>query len=122
MQLRGPGSLGKRSLRWDLHQRATALAMHSSTCTGKLQTRPLVREGATRGDSRNCQIIKRRLKSGHLLQMDLLCSLIAADKEVPGSILCAARVFWVAVGLQRGPLNLVRINEQLHESKVATPF
>jgi hypothetical protein len=30
---------------------------------------------------------------------------LAADPEIPGSIPSAARFFWVAVGLERGPLN-----------------
>jgi hypothetical protein len=30
-------------------------------------------------------------------------------------------IFYVAVGLERGPLSLVRINEELLERKVAAP-
>jgi hypothetical protein len=28
-------------------------------------------------------------------------------------------IFWVAVDLERGPLSLVKINEELHEKKIA---
>jgi hypothetical protein len=38
---------------------------------------------------------------------------MAADPEVPGSTSRIYRIFWVAVGLERGPLSLVSINEEL---------
>jgi hypothetical protein len=38
---------------------------------------------------------------------------LATDPEVPGSI----QIFWEVVGLERGPLNLVRIIEELLEWK-----
>jgi hypothetical protein len=41
---------------------------------------------------------------------------LAANPEVPGSIPDATR-FWVAVGLERGPLRLVKINEELPNRK-----
>jgi hypothetical protein len=44
----------------------------------------------------------------------------AADLEVPGSI-PGYQIFGVAVGLERGPLSLVRINEELLERKAAAP-
>jgi hypothetical protein len=39
----------------------------------------------------------------------------ATDPEVPGSIPGATRFFWEVVGLERGPLSLVRIIEELLE-------
>jgi hypothetical protein len=47
----------------------------------------------------------------------LLVEFMAADPEVPGSISGATRFFWVAVGLERDPLSLVRINDELLERK-----
>jgi hypothetical protein len=38
----------------DFGSRVTALARHRSNCTSKLKTRPLVREGATKYQSRSC--------------------------------------------------------------------
>jgi hypothetical protein len=38
---------------------------------------------------------------------------LATDPEVPGSIPGAARFFVKVVGLERGPLNLLRIIEEL---------
>jgi hypothetical protein len=38
---------------------------------------------------------------------------LATDSEVPSSIPGAAHIFRVAVGLERGSLSLVRINEEL---------
>jgi hypothetical protein len=37
--------------------------------------------------------------------------------EIPGSILGATRFFWEVVDLERGPLSLVRITEQLLQWK-----
>jgi hypothetical protein len=42
---------------------------------------------------------------------------LAADPEVSGSIPESYKIFCVAVSLQRGPLNLVKINEELLERK-----
>jgi hypothetical protein len=42
---------------------------------------------------------------------------LAADPEVPGSIPGATRFFCEVVGLERGPLSLVRIIEELLEWK-----
>jgi hypothetical protein len=39
----------------------------------------------------------------------------------PGFDSLHCQIFWVAVGLERGPLSLVRINEELLERKVAPP-
>jgi hypothetical protein len=50
----------------DFEPRVTALARPRSNCTSKLQTRPLVREGATHQETRNRQTEN---KSGHGLQM-----------------------------------------------------
>jgi hypothetical protein len=44
---------------------------------------------------------------------------LATDTEVPGLIPVATRFFWEVVGLERGPLNLVRIIEELLERIVA---
>jgi hypothetical protein len=38
---------------------------------------------------------------------------LAADPEVPSSIPGATRYFCIVVGLERSPLSLVRINEEL---------
>jgi hypothetical protein len=43
---------------------------------------------------------------------------MAANPEVPGAIPGATKMFCVAVGLERGPLTLVRINEELLKEKV----
>jgi hypothetical protein len=42
---------------------------------------------------------------------------LATNPEVPGSIPGATRCFWEVVGLERGPLSLVRIIEGLLEWK-----
>jgi hypothetical protein len=42
---------------------------------------------------------------------------MAANPEVPGSIPGASKIFRITVGLERGPLSLVRINEELLERK-----
>jgi hypothetical protein len=47
-----------------------------------------------------------------------LTEFLAANPEVPGSIAWAVRFFCVTVGLQRGPLSLMRINEELTERKI----
>jgi hypothetical protein len=44
-----------------------------------------------------------------------------ADPEVPGSIPGATRFFCLAVGLERGLLSLVRINEELLDEEVGAP-
>jgi hypothetical protein len=44
---------------------------------------------------------------------------VAEDPEVSGSILDAVRFFCLSVYLERGPLSLVRINEELLGRKVA---
>jgi hypothetical protein len=49
---------------------------------------------------------------------DRLCGLVA---RVPGLDSRRYQVFWEVVGLERGPLNLVRIIEELLERKVAAP-
>jgi hypothetical protein len=46
---------------------------------------------------------------------------LAADPEVPGSILRASRYILVAVGLEGVHSALARINEKLLERKVAVP-
>jgi hypothetical protein len=55
---------------------------------------------------------------------DRLCSLVvrfpAADRG-PGFYSQRNQIFWVAVGQERGPLSLVRINDELLERKVAVP-
>jgi hypothetical protein len=45
---------------------------------------------------------------------------LAADPG-PGFDFRRCKIFRVALGLKRGPLSLVRINEELPERKVATP-
>jgi hypothetical protein len=57
--------------------------------------------------------------------MDRLCGLVVT---VPGCRLRGSgldyrryQIFCVAVGLERGPLNLVRLNEELPERNVAAP-
>jgi hypothetical protein len=46
---------------------------------------------------------------------------LATDIEVLGSIPGSWRFFWEAAGLERDPLSLVRITEDLIEGKVAAP-
>jgi hypothetical protein len=57
-----------------------------------------------------------------LLQMDRLCGLVI---RVPGHRSRGpgfdSRIFWEVVGLERGPLSLVRITEELLERTVAAP-
>jgi hypothetical protein len=52
-------------IRWwvlrDLDLRVTALARPRSNCTSKLQTHPLVREGAQHQETHNCQTEKKNL-------------------------------------------------------------
>jgi hypothetical protein len=50
-----------------------------------------------------------------------LSECLAADPEASGSIPDVARFFCVAMGLERGPLSLVSIKEELLERKVAAP-
>jgi hypothetical protein len=46
---------------------------------------------------------------------------LATDPEVPGSIPGATSFFLEVVGLERGPLSLVRITEELPERTIAAP-
>jgi hypothetical protein len=46
---------------------------------------------------------------------DCLC--LATNPEVLGSIPGAVRFFWIAVGLEWGPLSFMSINEQLPDKK-----
>jgi hypothetical protein len=46
---------------------------------------------------------------------------LVTDPEVPGSIAGATRFSEQLVGLERDPLYLVRITEELLERKVAAP-
>jgi hypothetical protein len=46
---------------------------------------------------------------------------LAANPEILGSILGAYQIFCLAVGLERDPLSLLRINKELLESKIAAP-
>jgi hypothetical protein len=50
----------------------------------------------------------------------LVVEFLATDPDVSGFDSRRYQVFCVAVGLKRGPLNLVRINEELLERKVAS--
>jgi hypothetical protein len=40
---------------------------------------------------------------------------LATDPDVPGPNLGATRFYWVSAGLERRPLSLVRINEELFQ-------
>jgi hypothetical protein len=72
--IRGPGPPGWGSLRWDskiwswvlrdLDPRVTALDRPRSNCTSKLQTHPLVREGATYQETHNRQTENKNLVMG----------------------------------------------------------
>jgi hypothetical protein len=42
---------------------------------------------------------------------------LSTDPEVPGSIPGSYQIFWEVGGLERGPLSLVRTNEELLEWK-----
>jgi hypothetical protein len=55
---------------WDLDPRVTALARPRSNCTTKLQTHPLVREGALHQETHNCQIEKKNLVMGSRREPD----------------------------------------------------
>jgi hypothetical protein len=64
---------------------------------------------------------KRNLVSIYLGICGDKSEFLATDSEVPGPIPGASRIFWVAAGLERGPLSLVRTTEELREGKVAAP-
>jgi hypothetical protein len=61
----------------------------------------------------------------HRLYLDCLCGLVVRFRDCkprgPGFDLRRYQIFCVAVGLERGPLSVVRINEQLLNRKVAAP-
>jgi hypothetical protein len=66
-----------------------------------------------------------KVESYFILKVLLICGLVV---RVPGyrprgSGFDSRRyhIFWVSVGLERGPLSLVRINKELLERKVAAP-
>jgi hypothetical protein len=55
-------------------------------------------------------------------KQERLCGIVVTVpgcSEVMGSIPRRYQIFWVAVGLERGPLSLVSINKELLERKVA---
>jgi hypothetical protein len=56
---------------------------------------------------------------------DLLCGLVVRvpgyRSKGPGFDSRRYQIFWEVVGLERGPLNLMRIIEELLERTVATP-
>jgi hypothetical protein len=63
--------------------------------------------------------------SGYSSTHDRLCGLVVRvpgyRSRGPGYDFRRYQIFWVVVGLERGPLSLVRIIEELLERKVATP-
>jgi hypothetical protein len=66
------------------------------------------------------------LKSYLLLYNDHLCGLVVRvpgySPRSPGFHSQRYQIFWDAVVLERGPLNLVRITENLFGGEVAVPF
>jgi hypothetical protein len=122
---------------WRLRGNHFERGTHKPLCHGfwRLDLRKWIHviQGETNADKSYIKIltIQKRLRKmtvwfSTLQWVDRLCGLVV---RVPGyrsrgSGVDSRRyqIFWEVVDLERGPLSLVRIIEELHETKVATPI
>jgi hypothetical protein len=84
----------------------------SSPKSAKYDVRMLILYGA--------QIMVFRIKANHFC--GLSCSLCGLLVRVPGYRSRGYQIFSEVVGMERGPLSLERITEELLERKVAAPI